>query len=50
MKKTLRIIAKKKVRIFKKDTLKKLEKRILIEENKLYPIVLEKLITTQKKN
>ena len=39
-----KIIAKKKVRIFKKDNLKKLEKRVLKEENKLYPLVLEKLI------
>ncbi len=39
-----KIIAKKKVKIFKKDTLNKLEKRVLKEENKLYPIVLEKLI------
>ena len=38
------IIAKKKVKIFKKDTLKKLEKRVLKEENKLYPLVLEKII------
>ena len=40
-----KIIAKKKVKIFKKDTLQKLEKRVLKEENKLYPLVLEKLIT-----
>ena len=39
-----KIIAKKKVKIFKNDTLKKLEKRVLKEENKLYPLVLEKLI------
>ena len=39
-----KIIAKKKVKIFKKDTLKKLEKRVLKEENKLYPLVLERLI------
>ena len=39
-----KIIAKKKVKIFKKDTLKKLEKRVLKEENKIYPLVLEKLI------
>ena len=39
-----KIIAKKKVKIFKKDTLKKLEKRVLKEENKLYPLVLEKLV------
>ena len=39
-----KIIAKKKVRIFKKDTLKELEKRVLKEENKFYPIILEKLI------
>ncbi len=39
-----KIIAKKKVKILKKDSLKKLEKRVLKEENKLYPIVLEKLI------
>ena len=39
-----KIIAKKKVKIFKKDTFKKLEKRVLIEENKLYPLVLERLI------
>ena len=38
-----KIIAKKKVKIFKKDTFKKLEKRVLIEENKLYPLVLERL-------
>ena len=44
------IIAKKKVKIFKKDTLKKLEKKVLKEENKLYPLVLEKLIRSQKKN
>ena len=41
---SVKIIAKKKVKIFKKDTLKKLEKRVLKEENKLYPPVLEKLI------
>ena len=39
-----KIIAKKKVKIFKKDTIKKLEKRVLKEENKLYPPILEKLI------
>ena len=39
-----KIIAKKRVKIFKKDTLKSLEKRVLKEENKLYPKVLEKLI------
>ena len=39
-----KIIAKKKVKIFKKDTLKKLEKKVLKEENKLYPLVLEKLV------
>ena len=39
-----KIIAKKKVKIFKKDTLKELEKRVLKEENKFYPIILEKLI------
>ena len=39
-----KIIAKKKIRILKKDTLKKLEKRVLKEENKLYPLVLEKLV------
>ena len=39
-----KIIAKKKVKIFKKDTLKKLEKRVLTEENKLYPLVVERLI------
>ena len=39
-----KIIAKKRVKIFKKDTLKNLEKRVLKEENKLYPKVLEKLI------
>ena len=39
-----KIIVKKKVKIFKKDTVKKLEKRVLKEENKLYPLVLEKLI------
>ena len=39
-----KIIAKKKVKILKKDTLKKLEKRVLKEENKLYPLVLEKLV------
>ena len=39
-----KIIAKKKVKIFKKDTLQKLEKRVLKEENKLYPLVLERLI------
>ena len=39
-----KIIAKKKVKIFKKDTFKKLEKRVLKEENKLYPLVLEKII------
>ena len=38
------IIAKKKVKILKKDTIKKLEKRVLKEENKLYPLVLEKII------
>ena len=39
-----KIIAQKKVKILKKDNIKKLEKRVLKEENKLYPIVLEKLI------
>ena len=39
-----KINAKKKVKIFKKDTLKELEKRVLQEENKFYPIILEKLI------
>ena len=39
-----KIIAKKKVKILKKDTLKKLEKRVLKAENKLYPLVLEKII------
>ena len=39
-----KIIAKKKVKILKKDSFKKLEKRVLKEENKLYPIILEKLI------
>ena len=39
-----KIIAKKKVKIFKKDTLKELEKRVLKEENKFYPNILEKLI------
>ena len=43
---TGKIIAKKKVRIFKNDTLKKLEKRVLKEENKLYPLVLEKLVSS----
>ena len=37
-------IAKKKVKILKKDTLKELEKKVLKEENKFYPIILEKLI------
>ena len=45
-----KIIAKKKVKIFKKDTSKKLEKRVLKEENKLYPLVLEKLIRSKKRN
>ena len=45
-----KIIAKKKVKILKKDSLKKLEKRVLKEENKLYPLVLEKLIRSEKKN
>ena len=45
-----KIIAKKKVKIFKKDTPKNLEKRVLKEENKLYHHVLEKLISSQKKN
>ena len=39
-----KIIAQKKVKILKKDNIKKLEKRVLKEENKLYPTVLEKLI------
>ena len=39
-----KIIAKKRVKIFKKDSFKKLEKRVLKEENKLYPLVLEKLV------
>ena len=39
-----KIIAQKRVKIFKNDTLKKLAKRVLKEENKIYPIVLEKLI------
>ena len=39
-----KIIAKKKVKILKKDTLKELEKKVLKEENKFYPIILEKLI------
>jgi len=41
-----KIIAKKKVKIFKKDTIKRLKKRVLKEENKLYPLVLEKLISS----
>ena len=41
-----KIIAKKKVKILKKDTIKKLEKRVLKAENKLYPLVLEKLTTS----
>tara|TARA_X000000950_G_scaffold144254_1_gene178574 strand:+ start:119 stop:688 length:570 start_codon:yes stop_codon:yes gene_type:complete len=41
-----KIIVKKKVRIFKNDTLRKLEKRVLKEENKLYPLVLEKLVSS----
>ena len=45
-----KIISKKKVKILKKDSLKKLEKRVLKEENKLYPLVLEKLIRSEKKN
>ena len=45
-----KIITKKKVKIFKKDTLKKLEKRVLKEENKVYPLVMEKLIRSEKKN
>ena len=39
-----KIIEKRKVKIFKKDTIEKLEKRVLKEENKLYPLVLERLI------
>ena len=45
-----KIIAQKKVKILKKDNIKKLEKRVLKEENKLYPIVLEKLIMSWRKN
>ena len=45
-----KIIAKKKVKILKKDNIKKLEKRVLKEENKLYPIVLEKLTMSWRKN
>jgi len=41
-----KIIAKKKVKIFKNDTLRKLEKRVLKQENKLYPFVLEKLVSS----
>ena len=41
-----KIILQKKVKIFKKDTVKRLEKRVLKEENKLYPLVLEKLISS----
>ena len=41
-----KIIVKKKVKILKKDTLKSLEKRVLKEENKLYPLVVEKLINS----
>ena len=39
-----KIIAQKKVKILKKDTIKKLEKRVLKEENKLYPLILQKLV------
>ena len=39
-----KIIAKKRVKILKKDTVKKLEKRVLKAENKLYPLVVEKLM------
>ena len=39
-----KIIAKKKIKIYKKDSVKKLEKKVLKEENKLYPLVVEKLI------
>tara|TARA_B100000575_G_scaffold283153_1_gene275700 strand:+ start:158 stop:742 length:585 start_codon:yes stop_codon:yes gene_type:complete len=39
-----KIIAKKKVKILRKDTVKKLEKRVLKVENKLYPLIIEKLI------
>ena len=38
-----KIILQKKIRILKKDTPKSLAKRILIEENKLYPKALQKI-------
>ena len=38
-----KIIIQKKIRILKKDTPKSLAKRILIEENKLYPKALQKI-------
>ena len=40
-----KIIMQKKVKVFKSDTPKKLAKRILLEENKLYPKAILKIIS-----
>ena len=37
-----KIILQKKIKIFKNDTNKSLEKRVLIQEHKLYPLALKK--------
>ena len=39
------IILQKKVKIFKSDTPKILSRRILVEENKLYPKAISKILT-----
>ncbi len=39
------IILQKKVKVLKSDTSKKLAKRVLLEENKLYPEAINKLVT-----
>ena len=39
------IILQKKVKVLKSDTPKKLAKRVLLEENKLYPEAINKLVT-----
>ena len=39
-------IIQKKVKVFKSDTAKRLAKRILIEENKLYPKAINKILFT----
>ncbi len=41
-----KIILKKKVKLLRYDTPKSLAKRILVEENRLYPKAIKKIITT----